>query len=76
MARNKEVDALLMMGNWMNQVAKNDIEMGLATHTARMAIEQAVHFIATNTESNDLQAQLAIDSLRKTHTKIEEKLDE
>jgi len=63
------------MATWIDTVAKTELELGLATHTAKIALDQAIEFIERNIADNPDRDRAVID-LMKTRLKISEKLNE
>lgn len=64
------------MAEVIERVAKNEQELGIATHTASYAIDVAVNFIMGNLDQRDPKVSEAVRSLLKTQATIEEALNE
>lgn len=63
------------MATWIDTVAKTELDLGLATHTAKIALDQAIDFIERNIADNP-DRDRAVIGLMKTRLKISEKLSE
>jgi len=63
------------MATWIDTVAKTELELGLATHTAKIALDQAIDFIERNIAENPDRHKTVVQ-LMKTRIKISEKLYE